>query len=329
MAEGNPFNEELKQEILSVEGVTDVYVERKSVHAEFYTASDSDGAQCDMLTEENRARVEAVLTEGTMPTNDHSILMAKDMPETYGSIYVGAEMMLTFGDVVLPVTVAGFYDSVALPIANGRVGLNSPRLYATEALFHALLPEVENFDYAWSIISDLELSQSVEAGLENIVAGNAYLGLDTMAAKAEYFEQVDAVGFGSFQILSWLILLFGVVNLINTTLSNQMARRRENSIFRAVGLTQRQLYQMIVCEGLCYALTAAMMTLLVGVPVSLLACRAVSAMTYGGKIVSYQFPFLEMGLFLLALFGLELILSLWTIRRQKKYSLIEEMRALE
>nr|WP_295423599.1 ABC transporter permease [uncultured Subdoligranulum sp.] len=108
-----------------------------------------------------------------------------------------------------------------------------------------------------------------------------------------------------------------------------MARRRENSIFRAVGLTQRQLYQMIVCEGLCYALTAAMMTLLVGVPVSLLACRAVSAMTYGGKIVAYRFPFLEMGLFLLALFGLELILSLWTIRRQKKCSLIEEMRALE
>lgn len=179
------------------------------------------------------------------------------------------------------------------------------------------------------IISDSGLSQSVEAGLENIVAGNAYLGLDTMAAKAEYFEQVDAVGFGFFQILSWLILLFGVVNLINTTLSNQMARRRENSIFRAVGLTQRQLYQMIVCEGLCYALTAAMMTLLVSVPVSLLACRAVSAMTYGGKIVAYRFPFLEMGLFLLALFGLELILSLWTIRRQKKCSLIEEMRALE
>ena len=97
-------------------------MERQSVHAEFYTESDSDGAQCDMLTEENWARVAEVLTEGSMPTNDRSILMAKDMPEFYESIYVGAEITLTFGDVSLPVTVAGFYDVVALPIANGSVG---------------------------------------------------------------------------------------------------------------------------------------------------------------------------------------------------------------
>ena len=329
MAEGNPLNEELKQEILSIDGVTDILVERQSVHAEFYTESDSDGAQCDMLTEENWARVEEVLTEGTMPTNDRSILMAKDMPEFYESIYVGAEITLTFGDVSLPVTVAGFYDVAALPIANGSVGLNSPRLYATETLFRELLPKVENFDYAWSIISDPEKSQTVEAGLQNITAGNANLSLDTMAGKAEYFEQMDAIGFGSFQILSWLIFLFGVMNLINTTLSNQMARKQENSILRSIGLTQKQLYQMIVCEGLCYALTAVITTVVIGLPVSVLVCRVVSSMTYGGKIVAYQFPFFEMGLFLVVLLGLEMILSFWTIRRQKKQSLIEQMRTME
>ena len=244
-----------------------------------------------------------------MPTNDRSILMAKDVPEFYESIYVGAEITLTFGDVSLPVTVAGFYDVAALPIANGSVGLNSPRLYATETLFRELLPKVENFDYAWSIISDPEKSQTVEAGLQNITAGNANLSLDTMAGKAEYFEQMDAIGFGSFQIMSWLIFLFGVMNLINTTLSNQMARKQENSILRSIGLTQKQLYQMIVCEGLCYALTAVITTVVIGLPVSILVCRVVSDMTYGGKIVAYQFLFFEMGLFLVVLLGLEMILS--------------------
>lgn len=38
---------------------------------------------------------------------------------------------------------------------------------------------------------------------------------------------------------------------------------------------------------------------------------------------------MEMGLFILVLFGMELILSVWTIRRQKKQSLIEQMRAME
>ncbi len=35
-----------------------------------------------------------------------------------------------------------------------------------------------------------------------------------------------------------------------------------------------------------------------------------------------------MGLFLLVLFGMEVVLSVWMARRQKKQSLVEQMRAL-
>ncbi len=71
----------------------------------------------------------------------------------------------------------------------------------------------------------------------------------------------DQVAFGSMEVFSWLAFLFGVINLINTTLSNQMSRKQENSILR--------------------------------------------------KVVPYKFPDLEMGLFILVLFGMELILSVW------------------
>lgn len=326
MAEGNPLNEDLKQEILSIDGVTDILPARKSVHAEFYTESESDGAHCDMLTEKNQEKIEDALSEGKMPADGRSILFADDMPETYSSIYVGATVELSFGEISLPVTVAGFYDVTQLPDGNGRLGMDSARIYATEELFHELLPEIDNFDYTWDIISDSEKAQTVESGLENIVAGNATLALDTFGEKVEYYEQMDAIGFGSFQVLSWLIFLFGIVNLINTTLSNQMARRQENTILRSVGLTGKQLYRMIVCEGLCYALTAVITTVLIGLPISLIVCRVVSAMTYGGKIVDYQFPFFEMCLFAVVLLALEFFLSLWTIRRQKKQSLIEQLR---
>ena len=63
----------------------------------------------------------------------------------------------------------------------------------------------------------------------------------------------DQVAFGSMEVLSWLVFLFGVINLINTTLSNQMSRKQENSVLRSIGLTQKQLCKMNICEGLCYA----------------------------------------------------------------------------
>ena len=58
------------------------------------------------------------------------------------------------------------------------------------------------------------------------------------------------------EVLSWLVFLFGVINLINTTLSNQMSRKQENSVLRSIGLTQKQLCKMNICEGLCYAFFA-------------------------------------------------------------------------
>lgn len=75
--------------------------------------------------------------------------------------------------------------------------------------------------------------------------------------------------------------------------------------------------------------TATLSALLVGLPIAVVVCREVSKRSFAGKIVPYQFPILEMGLFLLVLFGLEFLLSAWTAGRQRKPSLIEQMRAIE
>lgn len=66
-----------------------------------------------------------------------------------------------------------------------------------------------------------------------------------------------------------------------------------------------------------------------GLPIAAAVSREISKIAFGGTVVPYQFPVLEMGLFLLALFAAEVFLSVWTVRRQKRESLMEQMRALE
>ena len=46
-----------------------------------------------------------------------------------------------------------------------------------------------------------------------------------------------------------------------------------------------------------------------------------------GAVVPYQFPFPEVEPFLFVLSGMEVPLSVWMVRRQKKQSLAEQMRA--
>ncbi len=329
MAAGNPLNDGLRQEILSVDGVTDVLVTRQSLHAKFGTSAGTEAGMCDALTDENRQEVEAALISGAMPADAHSVLLAASYQKDLAEMDVGATVELSLGQETVTVTISGLLDPLRMTNGHGALALDSVALFAPEELFRELHPEIENFDYSWSIVSDPKKAERVEAGLQEILSSRSNLGLDTIGTHIAYEKMQSGLIFGSMKALSWLIFLFGVVNLINTTLSNQMSRRRENSILRSIGLTSRQLCRMNICEGLCYAVFAALAVLLIGLPIAVVVCREVSRRSFAGEIVPYQFPILEMGLFLLVLFGLEFLLSAWTADRQRKRSLVEQMREME
>ena len=333
LVKGNPLNEELKQEVLSVDGVTDIIVARQSLHTSIKTDANQNSGICDTLTDQNYAMVEAALTEGTMPTDSHSIVIHDQIVAYFEDMGVGStvEFSSIDGKQSIPVTISGVFSTSKMPVifGHGRAHTDGSVFFAPKDLFYELYPEITTFDYSWSIVSNPKKAETVKAELKNIVAEHSNLALDEINTVIEYEEMTNSFAFGSMEILSWLVFLFGVINLINTTLSNQIARKQENSILRSIGLTQKQLCKMNICEGLCYALFATLATLIVGLPASIFACRKMSIGAFAGNVVPYKFPVLEMGLFILVLFGMELILSVWTIRRQKKQSLIEQMRAME
>ena len=327
MAAGNPLDENLRQEILSVDGVADVLVTRRSLHAKFGTSESTEAGMCDMLTDSNRMDAEAALVSGAMPADVHSILLSTGYQKHHAGMDVGATIELALGQKTVTVTISGLFDASKAANGHGALAMDSAALFAPEELFHEMHPEIERFDYSWSIVNDPQKTESVESSLKEMVSGRSNLGMDTIATHIEYEKMQNSIIFGSLQALSWLIFLFGVVNLINTTLSNQISRKRENSILRSVGLTGKQLCRMSVTEGMCYALFAALTVLILGLPVSMAVCAEVSKKSFAGAVVPYQFPFLQMGMFLLVLFGMEIVLSVWMVRRQKKQSLVEQMRA--
>ena len=333
LVKGNPLNEELKQEVLSIDGVTDIIVARQSLYASIKTDVNQNSGICDTLTGQNYAMIEAALTAGTMPTDSHSIVIHDKIVAHFEDMGVGStvEFSSVDGKKSIPVTISGVFSTSKMPViyGHGRAHTDGSVFFAPKDLFRELHPEITTFDYSWSIVSDPKKDETVKAELKNIVAEHSNLALDEIDTAIAAEKSQNSVAFGSMQVLSWLVFLFGVINLINTTLSNQMSRKQENSVLRSIGLTQKQLCKMNICEGLCYAFFATLAILIVGFPISIVASREISIATFGGNVVPYKFPVLEMGLFILVLFGMELILSVWTIRRQKKQSLIEQMRAME
>ena len=90
LVKGNPLNEELKQEVLSIDGVTDIIVARQSLYASIKTDVNQNSGICDTLTGQNYAMIEAALTAGTMPTDSHSIVIHDKIVAHFEDMGVGS-----------------------------------------------------------------------------------------------------------------------------------------------------------------------------------------------------------------------------------------------
>lgn len=329
LKQGNPLNEELKQEILGIDGVEEILVTRKSAGYEATFHGLTARGTCDMITNENKELLAQAVVEGSMP-GDNSILLKDDYRDFDGKEKLGETIELSLGEKTIPVTISGFFDGKKTDFASGHgpIGVDGPMMFLSEELFQELIPDVTNFDYSWDIVCDPEKSEKVGKALENLIVSHTDIGLDTFEDKVDSYGYMD-VAYGVMQVISWFIFLFGVINLINITLSNQYSRRQENSVLRSIGLAPKQLAQMTVWEGMGYVVSSILLMLAIGLPITLLVWRKFSIIAYAGQILPYEFPWLQMGVYVVVLVTVELILSVWTIRRQKKQSLIEQMRAME
>lgn len=322
---GNPLSERLRQQLLSIDGVEDVLVERQSVFCTFGKENNSGRGMGDIITKSNYSDIEQALVAGVMPENDNSIVLADPYIDYFA---VGDSVDLSLGKDTKAVAVSGFYDSAKVTyagIGHGALGLDGAMLYLPEALAGELLPGADSFDYSWDIVNDPAKDKKVKAKLETILFSYKNIAIDTFSDKTAALGRQYTTILHALQGTALLISLFGVINLVNTTLSNQVSRRHEVSMLRSVGLTKKQLYKLLTFEGMCYALFSIVIILAAGVPMAAIVCGKLSLIVYN-EIISYQFPVLYMGIYIAVLFILELILSIWTIKSQAKYSLIEQLR---
>lgn len=323
---GNPLNDNLKEEIGSIPGINEIQTLRKSATFTFEYNGYGGRGMCDMITTQNKKEIEDSLIAGRMPENSHEILVKTGYKDFGKEVKVGMQFEISFGKGKIPVTVSGIFQSTkfASALGSGRPGFNAAMMCMTEDAFKELLPGINNFDFTWGINIDPKEQSSVDENLRNTISKSEDIAIESFSERVNGYEKDNTIYF-ILQMISILIFLFGVINLINTTLSNQLFRRREYSVLRSIGLTEKQLYKVIICEGMCYSILSICMTLLIGTPIAMLICRQMSIGCYG-KVVEYSFPFFYMGIYVLVLLLIQVILSTYQIREQKKKSIIDQLR---
>ncbi len=328
----NPLNESLREELLNTKGIQKIIPLRDSVGMCHYSINgNATEGMCDIIsvqsTEGNFSFVEQHLIDGQMPKNQFEVLLTDGYMEL--GVTKGTPIKITNSGEEIACIVSGFFDKSFVGTENGTDAIDPANLIITQELAQQLFTNTENFAYSWEIITDKTYNDEIESAIQQkITSKEKGLSICSYNDVVEYMESSMNLLFGSLQMLSLLILLFGIINLINMTLSNHQARKQEISTLRSVGLSLKQLYRSLITEGLLYVLVSFGIVLLVGIPIAIPVSKAVGIL-FGMPNLSYQFPTMQIGGYLLILILLQLILSVWEIRDLKKRSLTEQMRAME
>ena len=328
----NSLNESLREELLNTKGIQKIIPLRDSVGMCHYSINGNvTEGMCDIIsdqsTEGNFSFVEQHLIDGQMPKNQFEVLLTDGYMEL--GVTKGTPIKITNSGEEIECIVSGFFDKSFVGTENGTDAIDPANLIITQELAQQLFPNTENFAYSWEIITDKTYNDEIESAIQQkITSKEKGLSICSYNDVVEYMESSMSLLFRSLQMLSLLILLFGIINLINMTLSNHQARKQEISTLRSVGLSLKQLYRSLITEGLLYVLVSFGIVLLVGIPIAIPVSKAVGIL-FGMPNLSYQFPTMQIGGYLLILILLQLILSVWEIRDLKKRSLTEQMRAME
>lgn len=180
-------------------------------------------------------------------------------------------------------------------------------------------------------ISHLEISVSeyesgneqTEVEIQRLIEPCQDLQLTTLREKI--IDDAASVGKIKVQIygISAFLILFSILNLINMTIGNISAQKRELSMLEAVGMEERQIRNMLFWESVQFVSPAILLTLTVG---SAAGYGFIFALKRIADYLDYRFPMIPGLLYTAVVIMTPLAISAVSLRVQSKTSLVERIR---
>lgn len=135
-------------------------------------------------------------------------------------------------------------------------------------------------------------------------------------------QQFALIGF----TLCAVILLIGILNFVNTTMTNIFSRKQELAMLQSVGMTAKQGKKMLVLESIYYMALALLVFVTVGYAVSYFA---VNTVTQGSAAYTYKFSVVPLMICFPVLLLLACVLPIRVYKNISRDSVVHRLRELE
>lgn len=177
-----------------------------------------------------------------------------------------------------------------------------------------------------TVFAQEENLSTVQAQLDALAGGNDAIDFrsrsDYLEEMAGQNRQFALIGF----TLCAVVLMIGVLNYVNTIITNIMARKQELAMLQSIGMTGRQMKKLLILECLSYLGCSLLVFVTAGYALS---AWLVSSFAEASAAYTYQFTILPLLIAFVPLFLLGIITPLAAAGSLGKESLIERLREAE
>lgn len=195
----------------------------------------------------------------------------------------------------------------------------SPDLIISDDYFEKIvqqpLIEMIKIDYEKSF------SHSTEKSIMDLIKDNNLVSveskLDRYSEMKNSENQVTILG-GSIGVIVMLLAISNYLNMISASIQN---RSKEFAVLESIGMTRKQIKQMLVSESLCYAILSIVIAIMIGLPASYFVFENLNIYE-----IPFSFPIISNLFLFLIIIVICIISTLFILRRIKNESIIELLR---
>ena len=331
--EKNPLNESLINTLINIQGVKKVNIENAvnlsiQYQGGVLATSGGTGGLTPVLNEQQCSLLEQALTDGS---SDY-----KEMSKKNGILLRNGAADLHAGDTVvlegtdesgskfkMEVPVVGIYDQnlqqEVCPLSSGSdfmVVDNTVR----KLTGIGQLAGIVTVDYA------KKQEDSVRRRIEYLCDQNDEIELfgieESIKTRSEIFDTKTQ----PLYLIALILFIFGIISLVNTSLTNLIVRKREFGLLEAIGMTSSQIKRVVLTEEIVYFIISAIIALVAGNIGGILICNYLERRSH---CVELTLPIEISIIYIMSLVLVELIIIWYSFGRMKKESIVESISIQE
>lgn len=330
-----PLGKELIQQITALDGVKKI-VEKKGFGVRFDYPKNDEYDDDDViypLTEEETKEIGNYLEDGSA---DYEKLMSGDYilvagnhtaEEIFGwSFALGDTITLHYYDgnktVEKEVTILGILNEQYVLDNNGLEGWF---LMPEQAILNLVSYDSLNAHLLVSTKADKEAA--IGKYLTELIAEKPELTMETLAERRIAYEQSANQIFGAISGLAIFIMMFSILSMINTLITNIVTRKQELAMLESIGMSKGQIRKMLLSESLLLVVATVGVTITIGT----LCGYVLSNMLYhmGAFYMAFQFPTGFALAYTSVLIAVPLFITLVSMHSFSKEILVERLRGTE